>query len=383
MAESVQLAKSIFSRTPDQETIVEDVYKKTDTSVVNSFQDLTGTSGDLYDKFSFLSRYNSNQILVDPNRAFDGGGGSLSDIIGSALPSDASKQKSLLSDTLGSIKSAANTVRSVTKPITSVVKTATSAYAQINGIVHAIKTGNLKDVRNITNTLNAVTGKTSVLLSPNSAVGSIYGSLVDRASAAGIADSFGIVAGAVKESTTLVNKGNVLYQMATTSMPGVISRGDYRSVASMVDNIGNGAVGMINPAAVNLLSKNNKTKYTASQISGADGQFVQYRGAYGKIDPNWNVSSWQPLGSSTKINDLSCLMDASPETKSVFSIGAKTSADQDTKWYSALDAFTSKKSVDEELKRRYPMSLSSSSYAMSTRDTDPRITAIQSNGLNQ
>lgn len=373
MAENVQLAKSIFSRTPDQETIVEDVYKKTDTSVVNSFQDLTGTSGDLYDQFSFLSRYNSSQIMVDPNRAFDGGGGSLSDTINSALPSDASKQKSLLSDTLGSIKSTVNSVRAVTKPITSVIKTTTSAYAQINGIVHAVKNGNLKDVRNITNTLNAVTGKATVLLSPNSAVGTIYGSLVDRASAAGIADSFGIVAGAVKDSTNLVNKGNVLYQMATTSMPGVISRGDYRSVASMAENIGTGAVGMINPAAVSLLSKNNKTKYTPAEISGANGQFVQYRGAYDKIDPNWNVSRWQPNGSTTKINDLSCLMDASPETRNVFSIGAKTTADPNARWYSALDAFTGKKTVDDELNRRYPMNISTGDSSFYYRDTDPRL----------
>jgi hypothetical protein len=259
------------------------------------------------------------------------------------------------------------------------MKTAASAYTQVNGIISAVKHGNLKDIRNITNTLNSITGKTSVLLSPIGAIGTIYGSLVDRAGAAGFVDSFGIVAGAVRDSTTLVNKSNVLYQMATTSMPGALSRGDYQSVASMVDHLGNGAVGMINPSAVNQLSRNNKTRYTPAQISGANGQFVQYQGAYEKIDPNWNKSSWQPMGSSTTIKDLTCLMDASPETKSVFSIGAKTSPDPGMKWYSALDAFGEKKSVDGELKKRYPFTPMPTNVF--NKDSDPRVFPSQQTDL--
>jgi hypothetical protein len=365
---NAQLAKSIFSRTPDQETIVADVYQTTTPEAINSYQDITGTSTDLYDQFSFLSKFNSSQKLVGPTIE---NAASLKDQVGSAFSDSASKAKSLISDTLGGIKSTVKSATGIVKTAGNALKTATQAYSQVNGLVTAVKSGNLKDLRGITNTLNAITGKTSVLLSPNGPVGKIYGQVVDQASMAGISDAFGVVAGAVKESTTLVNKGAVLHQMASVSLPGALKRGDYLSVSSMASNLGDGVVGMLDSSAVQKLAANTKAIVPANQVKG---QFYEFQGAYTKIDPNWNKSTFTPAG-GTPMKSLSCLMGASPETKSLFSMGSKMTNDPATRWYSALDAFPEPKSVSESIKSRYPMAPAANANNMTSRDTDPRVEA--------
>lgn len=366
-----QLAKSIFSRTPDEDTIVEDVYKSTSGAVVNSFQDQTGTGGDLYDKFSFLSKFSSGQNLMDPGRLFEEKA-SITDSIKDALGEGASKAKSLIGSLTGGIKSA----MAVAKTVTGAVNEAKSAYAQVNGVVSLVKNANLKDLRSATNTLNAITGKTSVLLSPNSVVGAMYGSVVDQASAAGIRDAFGVVAGAVKESTTLINKGQILHQMATKSLPGTLSRGDYLSAASMVNSLGDGVVGMIDPTAVTKLATNIKTIPPSPNGKGPSFAFTEIKNTFSKIDINWDVSSWKPSGSTVEIKDVSKLATASPEVKKVFTEGAKdapvSEVDKAYAFYAAIRKENDAQTVDQYNLKKYP-GAPTAKEAMVSRDVDPQI----------
>jgi hypothetical protein len=363
-----QLAKSIFSRTPDEDTIVEDVYKSTSGAVVNSFQDQTGTGGDLYDKFSFLSKFSSGQNLMDPSRLFEEKA-SITDSIKDALGEGASKAKSLIGSLTGGIKSA----MSVAKTVTGAVGEAKSAYAQVNGVVTSVKNANLKDLRSAANTLNAITGKTSVLLSPNSVVGAMYGSVVDQASAAGIRDAFGVVAGAVKESTTLVNKGQILHQMATKALPGTLSRGDYLSAASMATSLGDGVVGMIDPGAVTKLASNIKTIPPATSGKGPSYAFLDIKNTFSKIDANWDLSSWKPTaGSTVAVKDLTPIISASPEVKNVFVAGSQESTDKNLKFYSVLQADFKLQTVDEYNRAKYPGATITKS-SLQVRDTDPRV----------
>jgi hypothetical protein len=365
-----QLAKSIFSRKPDDDTIVEDVYKSTSGAVVNSFQDQTGTGGDLYDKFSFLSKFNSGQNLMDPGRLFEEKPSTL-DSIKDALGDGASKAKSLIGSLTGGVKSA----MAVAKTVTGAVNEAKSAYAQVNGVVSLVKNANLKDLRSATNTLNAITGKTSVLLSPNSVVGAMYGSVVDQASAAGIRDAFGVVAGAVKESTTLINKGQVLHQMATKSLPGTLSRGDYMSAASMVNSLGDGVVGMIDPTAVTKLASNIKTIPPSTSGKGPSYAFMDIKNTFSKMDVNWDISSWKPTsGSTTVVKDLTPLISATPEVKKVFVAGSKESTDDIVKFYAALDTELKARSVDDYNRLKYP-GAPTAQESSQKRDVDPRIAA--------
>jgi hypothetical protein len=189
-----------------------------------------------------------------------------------------------------------------------------------------------------------------------------------------------VVADTIKSSTNIANKTSMLYTVATGSLPGALARGDLASVASMADYIGNGAVSMIQPSSVKQLAKNDKTSYTPTEISGtanAQGQFVQYSGAYQKIDPNWNQSSWQPfsLSSSAPIKDLTCLMGASSQVKSIFTTGGLTSSNAADKTYAALTAFSKPLSVDDEISRRYPQSVATGSN-MQLRDSDPRVQTL-------
>lgn len=368
------LAKSIFSRTPDESTVVEDVYKKTTSEVVNSFQDISKTGLELGKQFGFLSNVSSGNLL---KLASDGmlslNTESLTDKIAGAFSDEYSKAKSLVGDVLSGKTSVIDTIKGTTNSVTGLLRKASDVYYTVNGVVSTVKNGNVSDLRGIVNTINQVTNRTSIALSANGALGGIMTSLIGEAGALGIKDAFGIVAAGVKDSTDITNKGQLIYQMATGSLPGAIARGDLRSVASIVDHLGNGAASMLNPSAVKQLARTDKTQYTSSEIRGSNGQFYEYQGAYQRIDPNWNKSSWTPAGSSTQIRDLSNLMGASSQVKDIFTTGSLMSTNVSDKLYAALKVFNKPKSVDEEILRRYPLSTAATSSGMEVRDTDPRL----------
>lgn len=366
-----KLASSVFTRTPDETTVVADVYKELAPGVVTSFQDSESSSFDLASQFGFLSKASSaaGMLASSAGNALKDATGKIGDALGDSM----GKAKSLLGDLASGKASVVATIQGTTNGVTGLLRQASSVQYQINGITRAIQNGNLSDIRSITNTLNAVVGTSSMLLQPNGAVAGIYSSLVGEAGKAGISDAFGMIAGSIQASTSFVNKGQMIYQIASGSLPGAVQRGDLRSVASMVDYIGNGTVGMMNPAAVRQLSRNNQDAYTQQQIGGSQGQFIQYQGAYQKIDPAWNQSSWRPQGTSTPIRDLSTLMDASRQTKQVFSTGAKLSANPADKYFAILDKFGGSKSVNQEITSRYPMAVTPSSGNMCVRDTSPRV----------
>lgn len=369
------LAKSIFSRTPDEKTVVADIYSKDKSDVINSFQDLNLTGFDLSDKFGFLSKFTSGNVL---KTASDGALGldteSLTDKISSAFSDEYTKAKSLVTDVVNGSQSAISTIKSDVNSVTGLLRKASEVYTTVNGIVRTIQTGNLSDLRSITNTLNAIAGRTSVALSTNGALGGIFTSLVGEAGAQGIQGSFSVIADTIKSSSNIANQSSMIYTVATGSLPGAIKRGDLSSVASMVDYMGSGAVGMLKPDAVKQLAHNDKTSYTPSDISGANGQFVQYQGAYQKIDPNWNTSSWTPVSSNSTFKDLSALLNASTQVKNIFTTGAVTSANATDKAYAALSVLNGPFSVDDEIKRRYPQSTAVSSN-ITNRDVDPRLYA--------
>lgn len=368
------LAKSIFSRTPDESTVVEDVYKKTNSEVVNSFQDISKTGLELGKQFGFLSSASSGNLL---KLASDGmlslNTESLTDKISGAFSDEYSKAKSLVSDVLSGKASAIDTIKSTTNSVTGLLRKASDVYYTVNGVVSTVKNGNVSDLRGIVNTINQVTNRTSIALSANGALGGIMTSLIGEAGALGIQDAFGIVAAGVKDSTNITNQGQLIYQMATGSLPGAIARGDLRSVASIVDHLGTGAASMLNPTAVKQLARSDKSQYSPSEIRGSNGQFYEYQGAYQRIDPNWNKSSWTPLGSSSKIRDLTNLMGASSQVKNIFTTGSLMSNNAGDKLYAALKIFDKPKSVDDEIARRYPHSPASKSSGMDVRDADPRL----------
>lgn len=367
------LAKSIFSRTPDETTVVADVYDVKAAGVVNSFQDLNISGFDLSDQFGFLSKFTSGNVLKS---ATDGALSldveSVTDKISSAFSDTYSKAKSLVTDVVNGSASAIAAVKSDINGVTGLLRQASQVYATVNGIVQTVKTGNLSDLRSITNTLNAVSGRVGVALSANGALGGVFTSLVGEAGQAGIAGAFGVVADTIKASSDITNKSSMIYTVATGALPGAISRGDFASVASMASYIGNGSVSMLQPNAVSALARNDTASYTPAQIGGASGQFVAYQGAYQSIDPNWNTSSWIPVGSTTPIADLSALTNASAQVKSTFTLGATMAADNDpAKIYSVLPAIQPT-TVDQEISARYPMALTGTSNIVS-RDTDPRL----------
>lgn len=371
MAET-SLAKSIFSRTPDETTLVEDVYKKTSITPVNSFQDITKTGFELSEEFSFLSTVTSEKILQDAAGDMSIDKESITDKISSAFSGEYGKAKSLVSGLVAGSKAAIAEVKSKTNTVTGLLKQAQSVKATVNGIVSTVKTGNLKNLRNVADTINAISGKVSVSLSANGALSGIFTSLVGEAGTAGIKDSFGVVAASIKDASNITDTSKLLYQVASGSLPAAIKRGDLKSITSMADTLGKGAVSMMQPDVLKVLSKTNKDSFTPSQIGGANGQFVEYQGAYQKINPTWTQSVWKPLGTTAPVKDLTTLLGAAKETKDIFSLGSKMSSDPATKYLTVIDKFTKAPTVSELFKKNFPAAPVSTTNIYS-KDVDPRL----------
>lgn len=374
------MASSILTRTADELTVVEDVYKTTKAGIVNSFQDIQKTQLELTNQFGFLSQINTGELL---QKAKDGmlslNMESLKDQISSAFSGDYSKAKTLVQDAISGSKSAIDTIKSTTNAVTGLMRQASDVYYTVNGVVNAVKNGNLSDLRGVVDTINNVTGRVGIALSANGAMGGIMTSLVGEAGALGIQDAFGIVAAGVRDAQNITNQAQVIYQMATGSLPAAIARGDLRSVASIADYMGNGAASMLNPTAVKALTKTDKTEYTNAEIIGDDtegnGQFHEYRDAYQRIDPNWETSSWKPPTGSDSIKDLSALLDSSDEVRKIFTTGGMCSATAEDKAYMALAVLDKPKTVDEEIQSRYPMNPAINSSTVVTTDSNARVIA--------
>lgn len=364
------LASSIFSRKPSEETAVEDIYKTTTDTPVNSFQDIEGTSTSLVDSIGFMSKINSANMINGPTKEK---AELLKDTLDSSLGEGKNKEKFKIGDLLKNAKSALSGIQSKTKSVTGLLRDGADAYFQVEGIKSVVKNGNLKDLRSKTEALNSITGKTSVLLSANGAIGRIYGTVVDQASEAGIGDSFKLVSTAVKEDPNIVNKNTVLYSMAKTSMPGAVNRGDHQNVAAMADELGSGSISMINPSAIRDLMKNNSAKPVLTSARDMTGEFQQLQSAYQRIDPNWNKSKYKDKTGKT-YNDITKLITASDNIKDIFTKGAKISDTVSTKWYAIADKFKEQKTVNEAIKGNFPMRIDLNNTTV-LNDSDPRVLA--------
>lgn len=371
MAET-SLAKSVFSRKPDESVLVADVYKETSITPVNSFQDITKTGFELSEEFSFLSQVTSEKILQDAAGDIGIDKESITDKISAAFSGEYSKAKSLASGLLSGSKAAIAEIKSKTNGVTGLLKQAQSVKATVGGIVSTVKTGNLKNLRGVADTINAISGKVSIGLSANGALGGIFTSLVGEAGNAGIKDAFGVVAASIKDAANITDKSKLLYQVASGSLPAAIKRGDLNSIASMADTLGSGAVSIMQPNVLTVLSKTNKDVFTPAQIGGSAGQFVKYQDAYQKINPTWSESVWKPLGAIKPIKDLSSLLGAAKATKDVFSVGAKMAEDTSTKYLTLVDKFKKAPTVDELIKKQFP-STPAATVNIFNKDVDPRL----------
>lgn len=378
MAENA-LAKSVFVTTPDEKTVVADVYKVNDATPVNSYQDIALTGFEVKDEFGFLNNVVSEKLLHDAAGDVSIDKESLVDKISGAFSAEYGKAKSMVGGLLSGSKAAIKEIKSNTNAVTGMLKQARDVQATVMGVVQTVKTGNLKNLRGVADTINAISGKVQMSLSTNGALGGIFTSVVGEAGNAGIKDAFGVVAASIKDASNITDKGKLIYQVASGSLPAAVKRGDLRSITSMVDNIGSNAVNIMQPNILNVLSKTNKDKYTPAQIAGTgtnSSQFVEYQGAYQKIDPNWNVSKWNPIGNSAPMKDLKCLMGASQEVKDVFALGAKMSSDPSVKYLTALSKVKTT-SVDEMLNKRFPGTPAATTQNLFTPDMDARLAAMK------
>lgn len=140
----------------------------------------------------------------------------------------------------------------------------------------------------------------------------------------------------------------------------------------MADTLGSGAVSIMQPNVLTVLSKTNKDVFTPAQIGGSAGQFVKYQDAYQKINPTWSESVWKPLGAIKPIKDLSSLLGAAKATKDVFSVGAKMAEDTSTKYLTLVDKFKKAPTVDELIKKQFP-STPAATVNIFNKDVDPRL----------
>lgn len=359
----VEIASSLYSQKPEQKLAVADVYSKTGSEAINSFQNLRFSSEEIKEKFSLLSKYASADKLK-LLKGFDIKNGLTVDkdgVIGrisSALSDSAGKAKSFLKD-MAEKKDAAMAFYIENKnKVTGLINDAQSVYYKVGNVYQAVSNVNLTDLRSVTRAINSMSSATNAIgLNTDGAIGGIYASLVDEASELGIPDAFNTVADTIYESQEIYNKGQAIYQLATDTLPNAISRGDIRMVGSIADRLGSGSVSSMRPDAVRSISANN---YGFHDTRNTKEIYDDYRGKYRSMEPNWDVSVWQPMEWSgntegTKVRDVSAVISGTDHTRDVFINGGIRSEASEDKIFAILDN-VGYRSVDNEITKRLPYS---------------------------
>lgn len=362
----VNLATSILTKVPDQAAAVKDVYDTVEAKVVNSYQDLTLTSQEIKDKFSLLSQY-AGKAKDKLLKTFDIKNGLTIDKdgmigkIGDALSDASSRAKSIMKEMNERKNSLMAFYTENKNKVTGLIRDANSIYAKVGNAYQAVSSMNLTDLRSVTRAINAIGGAANgVGLSTDSALGGIYADLVNEAAELGIPDAFNSVVDGIYASQEIYNKAQSVYRLATDVLPNAISRGDIRLAANIAERIGDGggSVFSMRPDSIRGISKNNQGWGNTDRVGT---QYRDYDAKYRAIEPNWDISMWQPdvpAGTDVvQVRDVSAVLDGSDHTRDVFIRGGLQSEDPNAKIF-VIMSNVGRRDVDAEIRRQFPYSTS-------------------------
>ena len=354
---TVGLAKSIFEQKPNESRVVADVYATAKNKVVNSFQALNETMGDVQENMGFLSQLASGDKIKMLEKVGDklslNKDGLISNI-SSALSDSAIRAKSFLSDLATKKEAVMSFYNDNVNKVTGIIKDAQSTYVQVQGVYQTVANADLTDLRGITNTMNALNSKLGMNISSDGALSGVYSSLVQEASDLGIRNAFSVVADTIQQSQDIYNKGQAIYSIATDVLPNAIRSGNINLVSDIAGYLGTGSVPMMLPNSIGSLAQYNED---GLQGRTYDEVFADYKERFDKIDPNWNRSIWQlqEESGSLDIYDTSAIAGGSSQIKDIFSVGAMRSDTAADKLF-IIAKDIGRRIVDVEIAKRYPYS---------------------------
>lgn len=372
---AVGLAKSIFEQKPDETRVVADVYATAKNKVVNSFQALNDTMGDVQENMGFLSQLASGDKIKMLEKVGDKLSLNKDGLIGkisSALSDSASRAKSLLSDLAAKKESVMAFYNDNVNKVTGVIKDAQSTYVQVQGAYQTVANADLTSLRGITSTMNALNSKLGMNIASDGPLSGIYSSLVQEASDLGIGNAFTVVADTIQQSEDIYNKGQAIYNIATDVLPNAIKSGNISLVSDIAGYLGTGSIPMMLPNTINSLAQYNED---GLQGRSYDDAFADTKARFDAIDPNWNRSTWQlqDESGSLSVYDTSAIAGGSSQIKDIFGVGAMRSDTMADKLF-LIAKEIGVRIVDVEIGKRYPYSPAIGYGRTTSLVSDPRVT---------
>lgn len=339
MAGSNLLAPSTFLTTPSQTTAAVDIYKKSNSSIVNSIQD-------------FAKKYD-----VDLSAVIRGGQyvGSLLPIVTGVLNGRVQVNSTNLASRIiglsSNISSAYRSLPDKTRNLlTNDYVDMDKAFATIQGVTSKLRYTNFDDVSSIARFINGISSDKNVITidDQDSYVG-LFTSVIREATAYGIPNSFSAV-------VSTIQSGSVLNRVLGQVIPDTLRYSDVRTLEAMLTSSSSHYVRLSYPNLTRQFSSVYVQGFGYDSTQTVD-EFTAIVNAFDKYNPTWNKKiRYLDNGTTEEIFDLTTITKSSPAFNEGLLSTIRTKAGVVDPVLALSTVFKST-DVLTEIKRAFPLSV--------------------------
>lgn len=263
-----KLAKTVFSTGPDDVLIVVDTYKKSDSKVVNSIQEIADNLNDANGPLALIKK--ASQGLPDISK--------IADDLKSLSPGD------LLKKITGGDGSLSSKFRDLSSGVQNAFKVATNAASVVKAVFNGETAQLLKrgysDAKAIAGMVNDFTkGKYSVNFKDLGSISGLITGLAEKGSRLGLPNTFSTMAKEITDKAVLLTSAGSLIQTA-------IKNKDMNLFLDMVDSPIAKDMRNLNPNAILGMVKDFKFDGPRPG-SGLSGYYDTVVAGFNKVDSTW------------------------------------------------------------------------------------------------
>lgn len=419
---AVKLASPTFKTGPQDDLAVLDSYKKLQSGVVNSIQEIGALStegimgtmrGGLESatKLSILSKFSFDISGVNGllGKLSDGANPltgmvknaseSLKGAMAGAMPVVSMAKSSLQSaqaaistanqavssikqqanavtnqvnsvrNTVGELSSFVNTtvqtIAQARQTLTSIGSLPNQLFANIGGSFQQVGLDSLRGLTEIGNLLGSISKDDNRLtVKDRDSEAAIMTGLMSRTAYLGVAGSYGAVTDGTTDPILLRN-------IAAIGLPSIVTAADIKSLLQMGEKNGASVVRQLKPDVLASVAANYRERTLLTTQERID-RYSAITLAFNIIDSEWdNVTRQTDAGPVSAIS-LVALQNASYDFNQTIRIGAFNSGISDEKLYLLADAFK-QTSVDQELRAKFPYTLTGPQVRLQETTSDPRV----------
>lgn len=369
-----EIASPTFVAGPTTEVAAVDVYKKSNSAVVNDVPDLLPNPDSLP-----VAALRGGETMAKGLPAIDSIIKVGKSVIG-ALPtianlvapnSNATKALDLAKRIVGDNANVSSALRNAPAQFTTALNSVSSNKANItstiNGLTSTIQAADVGSARQLGTLMTQSLGvdPSTISIKDNGASVGLYSGLVSSGTELGMSGVFTTVANKVGNDTSTLTK------IAQQVLPIVTKNGDIGTLNEMAQLLPTNTLKGLNP---DILANTASNFSLPSGLTAKDlpSTFNTLLSTFSKVDTGWNSTTRTQNGISTPSLNITSLQSGSVDFKQLLNVGGISSNDPATKLYTLATNFIPK-TVTESLRQMFPQTFLNNTSTVNAPVNNPQI----------